>query len=267
MALSSEVLLCCGVSSVLGIAVNFCVYQWHRRLRTDTGIQRCFGLDRTLLLETLDADLWIHVVSMVYQAVVYPACIMFGWLAWHLSSGHGRWLDRRGGAFDSDGGLDLVGIRLFAYAFFGYLVRDLPSCWSDPLIILHHLVCWIGIVVSLHAPAAAVPLFLSMFAFECGSCAYNGWIVDEALSAAHRDRKHAANVYQLLFTISNIAGAYLGLLATWQHWILGHTGFASFFLICGVPLVLIRQKECTARIRPGGKKSRHPRSAADKECD
>ena len=35
----------------------------------------------------------------------------------------------------------LLGLRIELYAFFGYLVNDLPMSWENPLIRLHHIVC------------------------------------------------------------------------------------------------------------------------------
>ena len=35
----------------------------------------------------------------------------------------------------------LLGLRIQLYAFFGYLLNDLPMSWENSLIRLHHLVC------------------------------------------------------------------------------------------------------------------------------
>merc|ERR1712194_565437 len=125
---------------------------------------------------------------------------------------------------------------------------------GDPLIIVHHLLCMLGIQVGLQAPEAGVPIALGMFSFEVGSFLYNIWCIDKTVRSLPTwfpvwpAKKLVIVAYHAIMTGSNVFGAYCLAFAVLQNGKAGHWGFASFFAIAGLPLLIVRRKECISSI-------------------
>lgn len=203
-----------------------------------------------LMLRVRSSVLGCYLISMTLQAMVYPVAVACAWMSW--PSEKGPWLESRGGMFEDQ---SLLGLRIHLYAFFGYLLNDLPISWENSLIRLHHLVCIVGILVVFHAPEAHVPTALGIFALEYGSLFYNAWLIDETLRDAAifwwpRSRSVVSGVFRFGMTISNVVAGYLLLRVIRTNVTFAHWGFGSFYAVCGAPLLLLRQKEVFCAEKP-----------------
>lgn len=203
-----------------------------------------------LMLRVRSSVVGCYLISMTLQAIVYPVAVASAWISW--PSEKGPWLESRGGMFEDS---SLLGLRIQLYAFFGYLLNDLPMSWENSLIRLHHLVCIAGVLVAFHAPEAHVPTALGIFALEYGSLFYNAWLIDETLRDAAvfwwpRSRRVVSGLFRFGMTISNVAASYLLLRVVRTNVTFAHWGFGSFYAVCGAPLLLLRQKEVFCAERP-----------------
>jgi hypothetical protein len=138
-----EMVLGCGVASVLGCICNIGVIAWHRRIRRKSRP----GFVHPVFQLVNDAQLWTYWVSMLLQLLVYPLAVMSGYLTWRdrqqQSAARGGQVEGGGGSIGSSsqwyviqsGSLWPVGegppahddhfyLRVFLYTFFGYLARD-----------------------------------------------------------------------------------------------------------------------------------------------
>jgi len=266
-----ELFLGCGAASGLGLAVNVLVVSWRRRLQAvhDAARSRAepsrrrSSFDHPFFLEVLASQLWTYGVSMLLQVAVYPACVAGGYAAWRARAGGARWVDRPGGLFAAEGGLDLLGLRLFLYAFFGHLVRDLPFCWGRSLIVVHHLVCMLGVLAALVMPVGGVSTALGIFALESGSLGYNAWCIDETLRAlpswvpcwprgdGQVGRALVPAAFRVGMTASNLFGAHMLTIAVRAHAAQGSWAVPGFYGLAGTVLLAMRQQECFTAEKPG----------------
>lgn len=176
---NTEIALGCGCASALSILLNFAVIGYQKR-----NPKHAWFTDQPDS-DGVDAQLWTYASSMANQAFVYPPCVFAAWLAWQYrnaavveAGGEAlafHW--KPGGVFAIDGtGTEDVGLlplRLYFYAFCGYLVRDMHMQMREPvwrfLMLLHHVVCIIGILMGLNTPTGGVAVALGTFTFEVGS--------------------------------------------------------------------------------------------------
>merc|ERR1719491_1701619 len=93
-----------------------------------------------------------------------------------------------------------------------------------------------------------------MFAFELGSLYYNAWCIDRTVrtlplwSKALPAAKIVTAAFYTGMTASNVFGGYCLALAVQRNAASQHWGFASFFGIAGLPLLLMRQREVMASV-------------------
>lgn len=249
--MESEILLGCALTSLVGF-ILFAPLNQHRRWRQGAGKDdpRDFFLDMALVkIESTEQGPFL--ISMTFQGLLYPSAICWAWGRW---SGTEAFLDSQGSVFKPG---DPFGVRVFLYAFFGYLMNDLPLCWSNPLFRLHHLVCLVGIIMTLLAPESGVPFSVGIFTMELGSLVYNAWLIDETMQQLRRRRLNfwwpSSNVinvaYKVGMTASNVVGTYRMLQMVLVNFT-DHLGFSIFFFVTGAPLLIFRQKEVHTAEKP-----------------
>ena len=130
---AAEVVTGCAVFSAVGVVLNIVVISWHRRLRKQRGIDFVHPIFQLIQ----EAQLWTYMVSMLHQCAVYPPFVVWGWLSW-LDSQRQRavadpsaehqfswWATEPGSLWPQGSQPDMWQLRVFLYAFFGYLLRDL----------------------------------------------------------------------------------------------------------------------------------------------
>lgn len=248
--MESEILLGCALTSSVGFLL-FAPLNQHRRWRQGAGKDdpRDFFLD-TALVKIENTELGPFLISMTLQGLLYPSAIFLAWGNWSETT---PFLDTKGSVFKAG---DPFGVRVFLYAFFGYLMNDLPLCWSNPLFRLHHLVCLVGIMMTLLAPECGVPFTTGIFWMEIGSLLYNAWLIDETMQNLRRHfpwwptSQKAINVaYKVGMTASNVVGTYRMLQMVLVNFT-DHLGFSIFFFVTGAPLLIFRQKEVHTAEKP-----------------
>ena len=124
----AEILVGCTVASAIGVGLNLVLIAQKRAKPKHVLFRDVFDESGA------SAQLWTYMTSMAFQAVVYPPCIVWAWLQWRgvqaaaLARGESEllWAYRPGGLFAKDGEEDPLAIRLFLYAFCGYLIVRRP---------------------------------------------------------------------------------------------------------------------------------------------
>jgi hypothetical protein len=130
----TEICVGCTATSVFGILINCVMIPWQNR---SPGHPFFFQVTDVQGVASL---LWTSAVSMGAQAFAYTPLCFYAWIEWHRAQGAaidrgesvGWWQHRPGSVFaeNRDGAtpdhVDPLFIRLYFYAFFGYLMVRLP---------------------------------------------------------------------------------------------------------------------------------------------
>lgn len=239
----AEAVAGCGVTSLLGLLFNV----WVSRIKQKRSEERT-RLSNVLFGWTVDnCDSWTYVSPLLLQGVLYPTCIAFGWMTWSATNSQLHWYDREGSVW-GEAAPDLFYARIFLYLFFGYLVQSSFVGVSDLLLLIHHVTCMLGIVITLASPVAGVVCCLGMFSLECGSLFFNIWCLKEVLCEEYPDSFGVVSFVSSLFypamTISNIMGSFFLAVSIQQAWTSKHYSLAILFGVCSGVMLLMRQKEC-----------------------
>ena len=301
MLIGSETVLGCGLAATAGFVLNGLVAGW---MRARGGLAQMRHRRASLLalrLNTVASPLWTWFLSIFMQALVYPTCAALSVLrvlqassstsssGYHSGSysdsssagrSSGSWssaIEARGSANTTSVGTwirgvdprplhhpDNLGLRLFLYCFFGYLVRDMPSNTDSPMFLVHHAVCMFGIVCTLETTSpGALAAALGMLAMEEGSLFYNLWAVDAALfkwpdflpcwprcGSSALENPLLTQIYMVMMTLSNMVAMRYAWVAAQLSFRADVLGFAWAGLVCGLPLAAKRQLDVITSEKP-----------------
>lgn len=248
----TEALMSIAVASALGIGLNFVLIALQRRSPKHPLF--------TMVADDghVESQLWTFHISMVFQALVYTPAVIIAALQWRglqaAAAANGAnaddlvgWQWKSGGLFPGPGEenrtVELLALRVYFYAFCGYLVRDTMMQLREEnkryLMLLHHAVCIGGILLGLSTPTGGIAVALGTFSFEVGSFFYNGWVIDQSMRGytdwwAARFWPRGEGfvgrpfpfLYCFVFTASNVIGGYLLVAAVWLNYEAGHTVYA-----------------------------------------
>jgi hypothetical protein len=132
--------------TVLGVAINAVLSR-----TVAVGAPRVEGCTR-----------WSWYMGLFTQSLVYPLICFLAWRSKGFETT--PWLNAKW----TDYGGDFYFERLWFYAFFGYLMKDMADM-TDALYIVHHVACMVGVIMTLFLPCGFVPLLLGMCSLEMGS--------------------------------------------------------------------------------------------------
>jgi hypothetical protein len=259
-----EIVFGCAIATSLGFCMNGFIQTRHRSLGAHAGKSSkpvASPFEQVMFRDILSAPVWAYFFSLALQCSIYPLCISISWAAWRRSARvdlSARWMDAPGGLFPDDDGLEYIGLRLVLYCFFGQLARDIPMCRDDTLMVLHHSISLLGILVVLHTPEAGVNTVLGMFALEEGSALYNCWALDQTMRMLPswfpcwpKGRTIVPLVYKVGFTLTDIIGGWALMRTIYANANHGHWGFAIFYAVTGLPILILRQKACIDQCTTG----------------
>lgn len=239
----TEVMMSIAVASALGIGLNLVLIALQKR----SPKHPLFNL---LIDEGGGASqLWTFQVSMAFQGLVYTPAVLIAALQWRGTRADdlAGWEWKSGGLFPGPGEEnrtgELLALRVYFYAFCGYLVRDMMMQLREQnkryLMLLHHVVCIGGVLLGLATPTGGTAVALGTFALEVGSFFYNGWVIDNSMRdytawpAARcwpRGEGFVGRPFPILFlvvfTASNVVGGYLLAVAVWVNYEAGNTAYA-----------------------------------------
>ena len=169
---------------------------------------------------------------MLFQLFVYPH---FAWSAWRFTGYDERW-------FSQGWGSDPMGDakqheRVWLYAMFGFMMKDMWIFRNDVLFFLHHGIALAGVLVFFTVPAGLGQFLVGGTVLEMGNLTYNIVLLRGKDSGPHVSPtvKHLAEVlYAVGMGVSNYVGMrmfltftqYEGLKGTNWPWGLGVMWFA-----------------------------------------
>ena len=176
--------------------------------------------------------LYLFFVAMLFQLFVYPH---FAWSAWRFTGYDERW-------FSQGWGSDPMGEakqheRVWLYAMFGFMMKDMWIFRNDVLFFLHHGIALAGVLVFFTVPAGLGQFLVGGTVLEMGNLTYNIVLLRGKDSGPHVSPtvKHLAEVlYAVGMGMSNYVGMrmfltftqYEGLKGTNWPWGLGVMWFA-----------------------------------------
>ena len=255
MLVSSETLFGILTTSILGFLFN---------LYAASLTKQQTNVKHPLLLKFTgtNAPVYTWLLSAVLSGSIYPTLYVLA-MYYTGSAGRAEWLYGTDGRPLSEPGQDLQCMKYIFYIFFGYLVRDLPKCIDNPLFVAHHCACMAGIVSTLETTSpGAVSGTHGIIFLELGSFYFNVWSVDDVMR--HHPQHFpwwpqwqgpwiAWGYYSMLSLSNFISGYFLynSAVASFQH---GYTGFGSWSLVSGTPLLILRQYEVYKAMRGINKK-------------
>ena len=151
-------------------------------------------------------------------------------------------------------------VRVWLYAFIAHLVRDLViqlGPHGATLLIVHHLLCFVGIAVFLMTPRGGMLIALGPLVTEMGSGLLNLWAVDLALRGMNAPCWPkgdavpwlAPALYGYGMTLSNVGSVALLAIVGMDNLAAGHWGFTAFFWASGPPLLVMRQLQAIDVLR------------------
>ena len=180
--------------------------------------------------------LYLFFVAMLFQLFVYPH---FAWSAWKFTGYDDGW-------FSQGWGADPMGAakqheRVWLYAMFGFMMKDMWIFRNDLLFFLHHGIAMAGVLTFFTVPAGLGQFLVGGTVLEMGNLTYNIVLLKGKDSGPNVSPtvKHLAEVlYAIGMGVSNYVGArmfatftkYDGLKGTYWPWGLG---FMWFALIAG----------------------------------
>jgi len=237
-----EMLAGLGGFSLGGLLYNVAVSRWVASLGAAAAshpMERrwCAYLDRRVSSSPgIPLRSWL--LSAALQGFGYTSLLA---LAWHHRTSN--WADDGLGLFAP--GLDRYYLRLFMYAFFGYLVRDLPDSKDDPLFVAHHLCCMGGILTTLTAApdSGSTTATLGIASLEVGSFFFNLWCLDDTmrkLKFRFWPGRFINEGYHILFPISNIVAAFFLYTTAKNSAAAGSNVFAGWSALSGTILIGMR---------------------------
>ena len=119
--------------------------------------------------------LYIYAVAMIFQALVFAPAAYSAWSRWNFDP---QWMKEGWTTARGTVNVDPMGEkkrleRVYLYALFGYMIKDMWIFRTDVLFFAHHLICLFGIAAFFAIPAGIGAFVVGGTVLELGNFTYN----------------------------------------------------------------------------------------------
>jgi hypothetical protein len=115
--------------------------------------------------------LYIYAVAMIFQALVFAPAAYAAWSRWNFDPQWMKegWTTARGSINVDPMGEKKRIERVYLYALFGYMIKDMWIFRTDVLFFAHHLICLFGITAFFAIPAGIGAFVVGGTVLELGT--------------------------------------------------------------------------------------------------
>lgn len=156
--------------------------------------------------------LYIYAVAMIFQALVFAPAAYSAWSRWNFDP---QWMKEGWTTARGTVNVDPMGEkkrleRVYLYALFGYMIKDMWIFRTDVLFFAHHLICLFGIAAFFAIPAGIGAFVVGGTVLELGNFTYNIVLLvgkDSGKTVPAKVKHYAEWLYATCMPLSNLVGA------------------------------------------------------------